>query len=79
MKKLLATLALGLGLVFASGVAMADDAPAKPAAEATAIAPAAPAAAQASASDDALMSMLAPRYEDQEDMLLRSQRTMALA
>ena len=41
MKKLLATLALGLGLVFASGVAMAEDAPAKPAAEATAAAPAA--------------------------------------
>ena len=33
---LLATLALGLGLVFASGVAMADDAPAKPAAAAAA-------------------------------------------
>ncbi len=49
MKKLLATLALGLGLVFASGVAMAEDAPAKPAAEATAAAPAAaaPAAAEA--------------------------------
>ena len=46
MKKLLATLALGLGLVFASGVAMAEDAPAKPAAEAAAIAPAAPAAAE---------------------------------
>ncbi len=49
MKKLLATLALGLGLVFASGVAMAEDAPAKPAAEATAAATAAaaPAAAEA--------------------------------
>ena len=49
MKKLLATLALGLGLVFASGVALAEDAPAKPAAEATAAAPAAaaPAAAEA--------------------------------
>ena len=49
MKKLLATLALGLGLVFASGVAMAEDAPAKPAAETTAAAPAAaaPAAAEA--------------------------------
>ena len=49
MKKLLATLALGLGLVFASGVAMAEDAPAKPAAEAAAIAPAAPAAAEPAA------------------------------
>ena len=49
MKKLLATLALGLGLVFASGVTMAEDAPAKPAAAAaTAEAPAAaPAAAEA--------------------------------
>jgi Amt family ammonium transporter len=45
MKKLLATLALGLGLVFASGVTMAEDAPTKPAAEATAPAPAAAAAA----------------------------------
>ena len=36
MKKLLATLALGLGLVFASGVTMAEDAPAKPAAAAAA-------------------------------------------
>jgi Amt family ammonium transporter len=49
MKKLLATLALGLGLVFASGVTMAEDAPAKPAAEATAPAPAAAAAAPAAA------------------------------
>jgi Amt family ammonium transporter len=49
MKKLLATLALGLGLVFASGVTMAEDAPATPAAAATAApAPAAaPAAAEA--------------------------------
>jgi len=49
MKKLLATLALGLGLVFASGVTMAEDAPAKPAAAAAAAeAPAAaPAAAEA--------------------------------
>ncbi len=49
MKKLLATLALGLGLVFASGVTMAEDAPAKPAvAAATAEAPAAaPAVAEA--------------------------------
>ena len=45
MKKLLATLALGLGLVFASGVTMAEDAPTKPAAEATAPAPAAAPAA----------------------------------
>ena len=49
MKKFLATLALGLGLVFASGVTMAEDAPAKPAAAAAAEAPAAaaPAAAEA--------------------------------
>jgi len=47
MKKLLATLALGLGLVFASGVAMADDPPANPAA--TAAAAEAPAAAPAQA------------------------------
>jgi Amt family ammonium transporter len=53
MKKLLATLALGLGLVFASGVAMAEDAPAKPAAEAAAIAPAAPAAAESAAAQAA--------------------------
>ena len=48
MKKLLATLALGLGLVFASGVAMAEDAPAAPAATAAAAAEA-PAAAPAAA------------------------------
>ncbi len=48
MKKLLATLALGLGLVFASGVAMAEDAPATPAAAAAAAAEA-PAAAPAAA------------------------------
>ena len=48
MKKLLATLALGLGLVFASGVAMAEDAPATPAATAAAAAEA-PAAAPAAA------------------------------
>ena len=48
MKKLLATLALGLGLVFASGVAMAEDAPATPAATAAASAEA-PAAAPAAA------------------------------
>ena len=48
MKKLLATLALGLGLVFASGVTMAEDAPATPAATAAAAAEA-PAAAPAAA------------------------------
>jgi Amt family ammonium transporter len=48
MKKLLATLALGLGLVFASGVTMAEDAPATPAAT-TAAAAEAPAAAPAAA------------------------------
>ncbi len=53
MKKLLATLALGLGLVFASGVTMAEDAPAKPAAEATAPAPAAAAAAPAAPAEAA--------------------------
>ncbi len=47
MKKFLATLALGLGLVFASGVTMAEDAPAKPAAAAAAAE--APAAAPAEA------------------------------
>ncbi|MFM7698381.1 MAG: ammonium transporter [Limnohabitans sp.] len=35
MKKLIATLALGLGMVFATGVATADDAPATPAAAAS--------------------------------------------
>ena len=45
MKKLLATLALGLGLVFASGIAMAEDTPAAPAAAAAAAE--APAAAPA--------------------------------
>ena len=45
MKKLLATLALGLGLVFASGVTLAEDAPA----QATAAATAAPAPAAAPA------------------------------
>ncbi len=49
MKKLLATLALGLGLVFASGVAMAEDAPAP----ATAAATAAPAPAAAPAATEA--------------------------
>lgn len=49
MKKLLATLALGLGLVFASGVAMAEDAPAAPAAAAAAEAPAAAPAEAAAA------------------------------
>ena len=53
MKKLLATLALGLGLVFASGVTLADDAPAKPAAAAEATAPAAPAAAAPAAAEAA--------------------------
>ncbi len=48
MKKLLATLALGLGLVFASGVTMAEDAPATPAATAAAAAEA-PAAAPVAA------------------------------
>ena len=48
MKKFLATLALGLGLVFASGVTMAEDAPATPAATAAAAAEA-PAAAPAAA------------------------------
>ena len=49
MKKLLATLALGLGLVFASGMTMAEDAPATPAtaAAATEAPAAAPAAAPA--------------------------------
>ncbi|NQW66806.1 MAG: ammonium transporter, partial [Burkholderiales bacterium] len=42
MKKFIVTLALGLGLVFAHGVSLAQDAPAKPVAEA--VAPAAPAA-----------------------------------
>jgi len=47
MKKIIAALALGLSLVFAHGVSLAEDAPAKPAAEAAA--PAAPAAAPAEA------------------------------
>ena len=47
MKKLLATLALGLGLVFASGMTMAEDAPATPATAAAAVE--APAAAPAAA------------------------------
>ena len=49
MKKLLATLALGLGLVFASGVTLAEDAPAP----ATAAATAAPAPAAAPAAAEA--------------------------
>jgi Amt family ammonium transporter len=49
MKKLLATLALGLGLVFASGIAMAEDTPAAPAAAAAAEAPAAAPAEAAAA------------------------------
>jgi len=55
MKKFIATLALGLGLVFAHGVAMAEDAPAKPEALATAAAPAAAAEAEASAAAPALV------------------------
>jgi Amt family ammonium transporter len=65
MKKFIATLALGLGLVFAHGVAMAEDAPAKPAAQAAAPvadktdaaapAPAAAAAAEAPAAAPALV------------------------
>jgi Amt family ammonium transporter len=55
MKKFIATLALGLGLVFAHGVAMAEDAPAKPEAQATAAAPAAAAEAEASAAAPALV------------------------
>ena len=65
MKKFIATLALGLGLVFAHGVSLAEDAPAKPAAEAAAPAaekkeaaapaPAAAAAAEAPAAAPALV------------------------
>ena len=59
MKKFIATLALGLGLVFAHGVSLAEDAPAKPAAEATAPAatpaPAAAAEAEAPAAAPALV------------------------
>ena len=39
MKKFIAALALGLSLVFAHGVSLAEDAPVKPAAEAAAPAP----------------------------------------
>jgi len=49
MKKFIATLALGLSLVFAHGVSLAEDAPAKPEALATAAAPAPAAAAAAEA------------------------------
>jgi Amt family ammonium transporter len=49
MKKLLATLALGLGLVFASGIAMAEDTPAAPAAAAAAAEEPAAAPAEAAA------------------------------
>ena len=49
MKKFLATLALGLGLVFASGATMAEDAPAQPSAAAAAAPAAAPAAEAAPA------------------------------
>jgi Amt family ammonium transporter len=65
MKKFIATLALGLSLVFAHGVAMAEDTPVKPAAEAAAPAaekadaaapaPAAAAAAEAPAAAPALV------------------------
>ena len=62
MKKLLATLALGLGLVFASGVTMAEDAPAAPAtaaaaAEAPAAAPAAAPAPVPNKGDTAWMTV----------------------
>ena len=49
MKKIIAALALGLSLVFTHGVSLAEDAPAKPAAEAAAAAPAPVAAAPAEA------------------------------
>ena len=49
MKKIIAALALGLSLVFAHGVSLAEDAPAKPEALATAAAPAPAAAAAAEA------------------------------
>jgi Amt family ammonium transporter len=65
MKKFIATLALGLGLVFAHGVSLAEDAPAKPTAEAAAPAaekkeaaapaPAAAAAAEAPAAAPAMV------------------------
>ena len=62
MKKLLATLALGLGLVFASGMTMAEDAPATPAtaaaaAEAPAAAPAAAPAPVPNKGDTAWMTV----------------------
>jgi Amt family ammonium transporter len=55
MKKFIATLALGLSLVFAHGVSLAEDAPAKPVAEATATAPAAATEAAAPAAAPALV------------------------
>jgi Amt family ammonium transporter len=62
MKKLLATLALGLGLVFASGMTIAEDAPATPAtaaaaAEAPAAAPAAAPAPVPNKGDTAWMTV----------------------
>ena len=67
MKKFIATLALGLGLVFSHGVSLAEDAPAKPAAEAAAPAatPAAPApAAAAEAEAPAAAPALVPNKGD---------------
>jgi Amt family ammonium transporter len=54
MKKFIATLALGLGLVFAHGVSLAQDAPAKPVAETTAAAPSASATAETAAPAECL-------------------------
>ena len=70
MKKFIATLALGLGLVFAHGVSLAEDAPAKPVAEAAAPAAekqetAAPApAAAAEAAAPAAATALVPNKGD---------------
>jgi len=72
MKKFIAALALGLSLVFAHGVAMAEDAPAKPVAEATAAATpaaektdaAAPAPAAAAAEAPAAAPALVPNKGD---------------
>ncbi len=63
MKKFIATLALGLGLVFSHGVSLAEDAPAKPAAEAAAPAAPAPAAA-AEAEAPAAAPALVPNKGD---------------
>jgi Amt family ammonium transporter len=63
MKKFIATLALGLGLVFSHGVSLAEDAPAKPAAEAAAPAAPAPAAA-AEAEAPAAAPALVPNNGD---------------